>query len=64
MGLDCHDVGEGAKNLLYGMQESSWLSNFYQMLKDPSSNAASFLAPNEVVTVEPGLQVLQPILAA
>lgn len=52
MGLEVHDVGDGG-NLLYGMQEKSWLANFHHMLQDSSS--ASTLAPNMVITVEPGM---------
>jgi len=62
MGLEVHDVGDGGSllagtvdQMLYGMQEKSWLTHFHEMLKDPSANSASILAPNQVVTVEPGL---------
>ncbi|KAH8595782.1 xaa-Pro aminopeptidase-like protein I [Bisporella sp. PMI_857] len=54
MGLEVHDVGDGG-NLLYGMTEKSWLTNFHEMRKDPSSSAASILAPNQVITIEPGI---------
>ena len=62
MGLEVHDVGDGGNlllgktdSMLYGTQEESWLTLFHEMLQDMNANSASILAPNQVITVEPGM---------
>ncbi|TAQ83358.1 hypothetical protein B7494_g8317 [Chlorociboria aeruginascens] len=56
MGLECHDVGDGGA-LLYHSPSIyvDWFTVYHRIQRGPSPNAASILAPNMVITVEPGL---------
>jgi Xaa-Pro dipeptidase len=56
MGLECHDVGDGGALLLTGQNKRrNWISLYSKIIDDPSAYAASILAPNMVITVEPGM---------
>jgi Xaa-Pro dipeptidase len=56
MGLEVHDVGPGG-NLLYAFQNKhdNWMTAYHEIHKQPKTFAASILAPNMVITVEPGM---------
>ncbi|PSS18640.1 hypothetical protein M430DRAFT_58764 [Amorphotheca resinae ATCC 22711] len=54
LGLEVHDVGDGTNSLL-STHAKSWLTNFHSILQDPSSSSVSVLAPNMVITIEPGM---------
>jgi len=56
MGLEVHDVGDGG-NLLLGARGRSvdWAAVYSEMIFNPRPTAASILAPNMVITVEPGM---------
>jgi hypothetical protein len=58
LGLECHDVGD-CGNLLLGFNAQSipqnWPTAVFNILNDPSPKAASVLAANMVITVEPGM---------
>ncbi|KAG9244864.1 xaa-Pro aminopeptidase-like protein I [Calycina marina] len=45
----------GEYNMLYGMTERAWLKNFHEILKEDILSPTSILAPNQVITVEPGI---------
>ncbi|KAG0646884.1 Aminoacylproline aminopeptidase [Hyphodiscus hymeniophilus] len=56
MGLEVHDVG-AVGNLLYAFQDEhkDWMSAYHEIRSQPSTSASSILAPNMVITVEPGI---------
>lgn len=58
MGLEVHDVGDGGNLLMLSNRKATdWRSVYTTLVNDPTAFAASILAPNQVVTVEPGMQV-------
>jgi Xaa-Pro dipeptidase len=56
LGLECHDVGEGGA-LLFAFKETppSWSHAYFDMLQDTNMRSSPSLAPNMVITVEPGM---------
>jgi hypothetical protein len=56
LGLECHDVGEGGA-LLFAFKDKppSWSHAYFYMLQDTSMRSSASLAPNMVITVEPGM---------
>lgn len=62
LGLECHDVGDGGNLLLNQQKTRKWANMQCDLAGGPNAQAASMLAPNMVVTVEPGMYVLNPVL--
>lgn len=56
LGLECHDVGDGG-NLLLNQHKNSrkWANLKCGLVSGSNAVAASILAPNHVITVEPGI---------
>lgn len=56
MGLEVHDVGAHG-NLLYAFKDEhkDWMTAYHEIRSQPRTFASSILAPDMVITVEPGM---------
>ncbi|CZR54291.1 probable Xaa-Pro aminopeptidase SS1G_06948 [Phialocephala subalpina] len=56
MGLEVHDVGDGGNLLMLSNRKLiDWRSIDASLVNNPSAYSASILAPNQVITMEPGI---------